>query len=337
MATKTKEASVIVNSGTSLSRRGIMAAGLTIAATAPARAQGAEWPSRPVRLIVPWPPGGSADSVDRVLFAVTSQRTRQQFVVDNRTGATGMIGSGYVATQPADGYTVLYGTTPLSTSVLFPQITFDPARDLIPVFQTITVPQLLLMHPDVPAKSVAEVIADAKARPGAQNWASAGSGGVQHLALELFSRRAGIQVNHIPYRGGGPATNDLLAGQVQYYWGNADTAISFVQEGRLKALCHTGATQLASLPHLPPLSDTLPGFETYEWKGLLVPAATPPAIVTRLNAMMNETLATPAVAQRLRGLDLQARANTPEQFGDFFRSQSARWNAFIQEAGIRLE
>ncbi|MBS7811792.1 Bug family tripartite tricarboxylate transporter substrate binding protein [Roseococcus pinisoli] len=320
------------------SRRGVLAAGMALASAGivPA-AQAAEWPSRPVRVIVPWPPGGTADSVARLLFAETSQRTGQQFVIDNRAGATGMIGSGHVATQPADGYTVLYGTTPLSTSVLFPQITFDPARDLVPVFQAITVPQLLLMNPAVRANSVAEVIADAKARPGAQNWASAGSGGVQHLALELFSRRAGIQVNHIPYRGGGPATNDLVAGQVQYYWGNADTAIAFVQEGRLKALCHTGATQLASLPHLPPLSDTLPGFETYEWNGLFVPAGTPPAIVRRLNAMMNETLATPAVAERLRGLDLQARANTPEQFADFFRSQSARWNGFIQEAGIRLE
>jgi len=321
----------------SVSRRGALAAGLSLAATAHVRAQGADWPSRPVRVIVPWPPGGTADSVARVLFAETSQRTRQQFVVDNRAGATGMIGSGFVATQPADGYTVLYGTTPLSTSVLFPQMTFDPAKDLVPVFQAITVPQLLLMHPSVPARSVAEVIADAKARPGLQNWASAGSGGVQHLALELFSRRAGIQVNHVPYRGGGPATNDLLAGQVQYYWGNADTAISFVKEGRLKALCHTGATRLASLPDLPALSDTLPGFETYEWNGLFVPAGTPAAIVTRLNAMMNETLATPAVAERLRSLDLQARQNTPEQFADFFRGQSSRWNSFIQEAGIKLE
>ena len=319
-----------------LTRRGALAAGLSLAAVG-AKAQGAEWPARPVRVIVPWPPGGTADSVARVLFAETSQRVRQQFVVDNRAGATGMIGSGFVATQPADGYTVLYGTTPLSTSVLFPQMTFDPARDLVPVFQAITVPQLLLMHPSVPARSVADVIADAKARPGQQNWASAGSGGVQHLALELFARRAGIQVNHVPYRGGGPATNDLVAGQVQYYWGNADTAISFVKEGRLKALCHTGATQLASLPHLPPLSDTLPGFETYEWNGLFLPAGTPPPIVTRLNAMMNETLATPAVAERLRSLDLQARTNTPEQFGDFFRAQSSRWNSFIQEAGIKLE
>jgi tripartite-type tricarboxylate transporter receptor subunit TctC len=321
----------------SLSRRKAILSTLTATSATRAAAQEAAWPSRPVRVIVPWPPGGTADSVARLLFAETSQRTRQQFVVDNRAGATGMIGSGYAASQPADGYTILYGTTPLSTSVLFPQLAFDPVRDLIPVFQAITVPQLLLTHPSVQAKSVADVIADAKARPGTQNWASAGSGGVQHLALELFSRRAGIQVNHIPYRGGGPATNDLLAGQVQYYWGNADTAISFVKEGRLKALCHTGATQLASLPDLPPLSNTLPGFETYEWNGLFLPAGTPRAIVARLNAMLNETLTVPTVAERLRSLDLQARTNTPEQFAAFFRDQSTRWNGFIKEAGIRLE
>jgi tripartite-type tricarboxylate transporter receptor subunit TctC len=185
-----------------------------------------------------------------------------------------MIGSAFVASAAPDGYTVLYGTTPLSTAVLFPQLAFDPARDLIPVFQAATVPQLLLTHPSVAARSVAELIAEAKANPGRSNWASAGSGGVQHLALELFARRAGIEVNHVPYRGGGPATNDLLAGQVKHYFGNADTAIAFVKSGRLRALCHTGKDRLAALPDLPPLSDTLPGFETYEWNGVFVPAGT---------------------------------------------------------------
>ncbi|MDB5414043.1 MAG: Tripartite-type tricarboxylate transporter, receptor component TctC [Rubritepida sp.] len=312
-------------------------AGLAGVSTSQASAQEADWPTRPVRVIVGWPPGGTADSVARMLFSETSQRTRQQFVIENRTGATGMIGSGFVASAPADGYTILYGTTPLSTAVLFPQMTFDPARDLVPVFRAITVPQLLLAHPAVASNTVGEVIADAKARPGLQNWASAGSGGVQHLALELFARRAGIQVNHVPYRGGGPATNDLLAGQVQYYFGNADTAISFVTSGRLKALCHTGGSRLASLPDVPPLSDVLPGFETYEWNGLFVPTGTAWAIVIKLNQMLNETLAAPALSGRLAGLDLQAQANTPEQFADFFREQSTRWNSFIQEAGIRLE
>lgn len=320
-------------------RRGILAAaaGLAAAATADASADEVGWPTRPVRVVVGWPPGGTADSVARVLFTEASQRAGQQFVIDNRTGATGMIGSGYVASAAPDGYTILYGTTPLSTAVLFPQLTFDPARDLVPVFQSITVPQLLLTHPSVAARSVAEVIADAKAHPGTQNWASAGSGGVQHLALELFARRAGIQVNHVPYRGGGPATNDLLAGQVKYYFGNADTAIAYVRSGRLRALCHTGTGRLASLPDLPPLSATLPGFETYEWNGVFVPAGTPQPIVAKLNRLLNETIAVPAVAERLRSLDLQAQANTPEQFAQFFREQSSRWNSFIREANIRLE
>ena len=320
-------------------RRGILAAaaGLAAAAAAGASADEVGWPTRPVRVVVGWPPGGTADSVARVLFTEASQRAGQQFVIDNRTGATGMIGSGYVASAAPDGYTILYGTTPLSTAVLFPQLTFDPARDLVPVFQSITVPQLLLTHPSVAARSVAEVIADAKAHPGTQNWASAGSGGVQHLALELFARRAGIQVNHVPYRGGGPATNDLLAGQVKYYFGNADTAIAYVRSGRLRALCHTGTGKLASLPDLPPLSATLPGFETYEWNGVFVPAGTPQPIVAKLNRLLNETIAVPAVAERLRSLDLQAQANTPEQFAQFFREQSSRWNSFIREANIRLE
>jgi tripartite-type tricarboxylate transporter receptor subunit TctC len=321
-----------------LPRRNLLAAAMgLVAAPATALAQDAEWPARPVRVVVGWPPGGTADTVARVLFNETSQRTRQQFVVDNRTGATGMIGSGFVAAAAPDGYTVLYGTTPLSTAILFPQLSFDPVRDLVPVFQSITVPQLLLTHPSVTARSVAELIAEAKANPGRMNWASAGSGGVQHLALELFARRAGIEVNHVPYRGGGPATNDLLAGQVKYYFGNADTAIAFVNSGRLRALCHTGKDRLAALPDLPPLFDTLPGFETYEWNGVFVPAGTPRPIVEKLNRSLNETIATPAVAERLRSTDLQAKANTPEEFARFFQEQSSRWHAFIREANIRLE
>jgi tripartite-type tricarboxylate transporter receptor subunit TctC len=322
-----------------LSRRNVLAAaaGLVAASTTATSAQDADWPTRPVRVVVGWPPGGTADTVARVLFTETSQRIQQQFVVDNRTGATGMIGSAFVASAAPDGYTVLYGTTPLSTAVLFPQLAFDPARDLIPVFQAAIVPQLLLTHPSVAARSVAELIAEAKANPGRSNWASAGSGGVQHLALELFARRAGIEVNHVPYRGGGPATNDLLAGQVKHYFGNADTAIAFVKSGRLRALCHTGKDRLAALPNLPPLSDTLPGFETYEWNGVFVPAGTSRPIVEKLNRLLNETIATPAVAERLKSADLQAQANTPEQFARFFQEQSSRWQAFIREANIRLE
>jgi tripartite-type tricarboxylate transporter receptor subunit TctC len=327
-----------VPSAKAASRRDVLAlaAGLVTSGTA-ARAQDADWPARPVRVVVGWPPGGTADTVARVLFTEASQRIGQQFVIDNRTGATGMIGSGFVAAAAPDGHTVLYGTTPLSTAVLFPQLPFDPARDLVPVFRAITVPQLLLTHPSVAAGSVAELIAEAKANPGRLNWASAGNGGVQHLALELFARRAGIEINHVPYRGGGPATNDLLAGQVKYYFGNADTAIAFVRGGRLRALCHTGRDRLAALPDLPPLSDTLPGFETYEWNGVFVPAGTPRPVVERLNRILNETIAAPAVAERLRGADLQAEANTPEQFARFFREQSSRWHAFIREANIRLE
>ncbi len=326
------------NTAGGLSRRTLLAAGAIAAVHAPqVRAQGADWPTRSVRVVVPWPPGGTADSVARVLFTEASRRAGQQFVIENRGGATGMIGSGSVAAAAPDGTTILYGTTPLSTAVLFPQLTFDPKRDLVPVWQSITVPQLMLAHPSVQARNVAEVIADAKARPGTQNWASAGSGGVQHLSLELFSRRAGIEVNHVPYRGGGPATNDLLAGQVSFYMGNADTAIPLVTSGRLKALCHTGQERLAALPDVPALSDTLPGFETYEWNGIFVPTGTPPAVIARLNGLLNDTLATPAVADRLRTLELQARQNTPEQFATFFGEQTSRWTAFIREANIRLE
>ena len=322
-----------------LSRRGLLAgaAGLAALPAGAASAQTADWPKRVVRVIVGWPPGGTADLVARLLFAEVSKRLGQQFVIENRTGATGMIGAGAVAAAAPDGYTVLYGSTPLATSILFPQMAFDPQKDLLPVFRSIRVPQLMLLHPSVTAGSVPELIAQLKARREPMEWASAGSGSVQHLALELFARQAGVRVNHIPYRGGAPATNDLIAGVVSGYLGNADTAIAFVKNGNVRALCHTGSGRLAALPDLPPLSDTLPGFETYEWNGVFLPARTPAPIVETLNRALNEAIDDRAVVEKLRSAELHAEHNSPGEFAAFFETQCTRWHAFIREANIRLD
>ncbi|MFC7611132.1 Bug family tripartite tricarboxylate transporter substrate binding protein [Teichococcus aestuarii] len=318
-------------------RAALLATPSLLLAARTAQAQAGEWPNRPVRVIVPWPPGGTADVVTRLLFAAAAEATGQPFVIENRAGATGTIGAAAAAQAAPDGYTVLYGSTGLSVeAALFKNLSYSAQRDFVPVFRSITVPQLLLVNPKVKATTPAELIALSKATPGAER----GLG--RHrldpaLALELFARESGAPVNHVPYRGGAPIYADLMSGQVDLYLGNVNGPIAFLKEGTLRALAHTGRGRLASLPDLPPLSDTLPGFETYEWNGVFVPKGTPEPIVTRLNALLNAAQAKPDIAAKLRAQELQTEPNTPQQFAEFFQAQSRRWQGFVKEAGITLE
>jgi tripartite-type tricarboxylate transporter receptor subunit TctC len=195
----------------------------------------------------------------------------------------------------------------------------------------------LLVHPSSSARDVTGLVALAKATRGGLDAGSAGNGSLQHLVLELFARTAGVPVNHVPYRGGAPALNDLVAGQLQLYFGNVNVSAPFVRDGALRALAHTGSGRLAALPDVPPLSDTLPGFETYEWNGVFLRSGTPQPIVARLNEALNAALAEPEVAGRLRAADLQASPNTPEQFAALFREQSEKWQRFVREADIKLD
>lgn len=311
--------------------------GLLLAARA-ARAQAGDWPNRPVRVIVPWPPGGTADVVARLLFNAVAEAVGQPFVIENRAGATGTIGAAAFAQAAPDGYTVLYGSTGLSVeAALFKTLSYSAQRDFMPVYRSITVPQLVLVNPKVKATTPAGLIALCKATPGGLNGASAGIGSIQHLALELFAKQSGAPVNHVPYRGGAPIYTDLMSGQVDLYFGNVNGPVAFLKEGTLRALAHTGRGRLASLPDVPPLSDTLPGFETYEWNGVFLPKNTPDAIAGRLNALLNAAQARPDIASKLQAQELQTEPNTPEQFAAFFQAQSQRWQSFVKDAGIRLE
>jgi tripartite-type tricarboxylate transporter receptor subunit TctC len=302
-----------------------------------ARAQDSTWPERPVRVILPWPPGGTADIVGRLFFNALSQGTGKPFVIENRTGATGTIGAAAFAQSAPDGYTVMHGSTGLSVEgALFSNLPYSAQRDFIPVFRTITVPQFVLVPASMPVRTVAELVAYAKEKRGI-NGASAGIGSIQHLSMELFARQSGAPINHVPYRGGAPIYTDLMTGTVDLYFGNANAPVGFVKEGKLRVLAHTGKGRLTSLPDVPPLSDVLPGFETYEWNGVFLPKGTPPALVTRLNALLNKALDRVDVAEKLRSQDLQAEHNTPEEFAAFFGAQSQRWQGFVREAGIRLE
>ncbi|WP_421993750.1 Bug family tripartite tricarboxylate transporter substrate binding protein [Roseococcus sp.] len=318
-------------------RRALLAGAAATLAT-PALGQ-APWPNRPVRMIVPWPAGGAADLTGRIYANALSQKTGQPFVVENRGGATGTIGEQAMIQAPADGYTIMNESTPISiTPALMRDLPFSPLREFQPVFQTMSVPQLLLLNPAVPARTVPELIELLRRSGGNVAAGSSGIGSMQHLVLELFLRGARVTANHIPYRGGGPALSDLLAGSIQMYFGNVNSAVEQVRSGSLRALAHTAGTpRINAFPDLPALSETLPGFETAEWNGIFVRVGTPAEIVSRLSALLNEIVVEPAVQQTLRNGDLTAGPNTPEQFSAFFRAQTEKWQKFITEAGIRLE
>ena len=303
-----------------------------------AKAQGGDaWPNRPVRVVVPWPPGGGADTTARMIFPKLAQKLGQPFVIENRPGASGSIGAAEVARATPDGYTLLHDATPLAINPFLIRVSFDALADLKAVFLPMQVPMLLVMNPNQPPKSLAEVIALAKARPGSLDWASSGNGSAQHLALELFTRAAGITVNHVPYRGGGPALTDVVAGQVGYFFSNSNVSLPFVQGGRVRAVAHTGRGRIAAFPDLPAIGDTLAGYEAYEWNCVLAPARTPTAIIEKLNQALNEVAQDPEVAARYTQLGMVVQPNSAAQAEAFLRSETEKFGRVIREANIKLE
>jgi tripartite-type tricarboxylate transporter receptor subunit TctC len=297
----------------------------------------ADYPNRPVRVIVPYPPGGGADTVSRILFLKLGEAYGQQFVIDNRGGAGGTIGAAAAAKADRDGYTILYDATAFSVNPsLYPRLPYDTVKDFEPVFLASLVPNILVVHPSVEAKTVSDVVALAKAASGGLDWASSGNGTVQHLSLELFKQRTGVTLNHIPYRGGGPALNDLIGGQVKFFFANGAAVIGHVQGGKLKAIAHTGRGRLGTLPDLPAVAETFPGFEAYEWNGVFALTGTPPAIVQKLNAGLNATLRQPDVIARLQSLNVEFKENTPGEFRTFVAAEMEKWGRVVREANIKL-
>src|SRR5215470_3115094 len=295
------------------------------------------YPARPVKVVIPYPPAGGADTVGRLLFQKLGEMWGAQFVIDNRGGAGGTIAAAAVAKAEHDGYTLMFDATAHSVNPsLYPNLPYDTVKDFQPIFLAALITNLLVANKSVEAQSVADVIALAKATPGGLDWASSGNGTVQHLALEMFKHRAGINLNHIPYRGGGPALNDLIAGQVKFYFSNAAASIGHVQSGTIKCIAHTGKGRLAALPDLPAVAETLPGFEAYEWQGLFAPAGIPAQIVDKLDAGMNAVLRQPDIVERLRQLNVESRENTPEEFRAFVAAEIEKWRGVVHEANIRL-
>jgi tripartite-type tricarboxylate transporter receptor subunit TctC len=321
-----------------LTRRHLMAASAAslAAGVMPARAQ-SDWPNRPVKVIVTYPPGGGADTTARILFQKLSEIWGKSFVIDNRGGAGGTIGAAIAAKADSDGYTIMHDATAYSVNpALYPKLSFDYAKDFEPVFLASLVPNLLVVTPSVEAKTVADIIDLAKKMPGGLDFASSGNGTAQHLCLELLRFMAKVPINHIPYRGGALALNDVISGQVKYFFSNGSSSVGLVHGGQVKAIAHTGRGRLGTLPNLPAVQDTIPGFEAYEWNGVFVPAGTSPEIVKKLNAGLNEVLRQPDIVARFKSLNIDFKENTPDEFRSFVATETEKWGKVVREAGIKL-
>ena len=307
-------------------------------ASVPAAA-GAAYPNRPVKVVVPYPPGGPTDIVARIVFQQVSESTGQPFIIDNRAGAGGNIGAEAVARAPADGYTLLVATTAHAINMsLFKQLNYDVVRDFAPVSLLTQGPLVLVAHPGFAPNSVAELITLAKAKPGVLNFASSGNGQSTHLSGELFNTMAGIKLAHVPYKGSAPALTDLISGQVPLMFDTMLSAMPFVKAGKLKALAVTSAQRSPAAPEVPTVAESgLPGYEVFAWNGLVAPAGTPPALIARLNDELRKAMQLPQVREKFSLQGFSASWNSPEQFRAFVAAEVAKWNRTVKASGATLD
>ena len=310
---------------------------MIIAGGQPALAQ--PFPSKPVRIIVAFPPGGGVDIVARTMSPRLSEFLGQQVVIDNRAGAAGIVGTDLAAKSPADGYTIFIGTLGnLSVNpLLYAKLPFDVGRDFAPLTLVVSVTFMLYAHPSFPVKTVRDLIALAKARPGQINYASSGVGGAPHLGAELFNSMAGVKMIHIAYKGSGPSFTDLLGGQVPITFDSMVQGLPYVKGGRLRAVATLGPKRSPVLPDVPTVGETLPGYEVVNWFGMVVPAATPRDIVTRLHTEVVKVLRLPEIRERLIAQGAEPAGNSPEEFGAFMKAETAKWTRVIKETNIRAD
>lgn len=300
----------------------------------------APYPAKPIRMVVTFPPGGPTDVIVRIIGQRVNEAHGVPVIADNRGGAGGIVGTEIVARAAPDGYTFLVGTAGGMTinPNLHATLTYEPFRDFAPVGMLVLNPQLLVAHPALPAKTVKELVALAHARPGQLNFASAGAGTATHLGLELLKLTTGIEVVHVPYKGGAPATTDLIAGQVQLLWISIPSVLPHVQAGRLRALAVSTAKRSASAPEVPTVAESgYEGFEYSNWNALFAPAKTPQAIVKKMNDMIVKTLREPDVARRLSAQGADPAPGTAEELARYMRADDARWKKVIRAAGLRPE
>jgi len=315
----------------------VLAAAASVAAPVPAGAQA--FPSRPIRLVVPYAPGGGADTVARLLAPKLQDAFGQTVAIDNKPGAGGVIGDDTVAKAPPDGHTLLLGAFAHAVNPsLLPRMPFRTPDDFAPISLLVVVPDLLVVTPSLPAQSVAELIALAKAQPGKLSYGSSGNGTAQHLAAELFKARTGADIQHVPYKGGGPALVDVAAGHVQMLFGNMSSALPQAQAGRVRAMAVTSPKRSPAAPDVPTIAESgVPGYDMYEWNALLAPAGTPAAVIQRLQQEAAKALQLPDVAARLATLGAEPVGSTPEAFASFLRTELAKWADIVKTADIKAE
>ena len=318
-------------------RSGVLILGILAAAAGlPGYAQ--PYPSKPVRLVNAFAPGGASDVVARSFANKLTDYLGRQVTVENRVGAGGNVASEYVARSPADGYTLLMGTLFLATNQsLYSKLTWDAQRDFAPISMVTASPLILCVHPTLPVRSTKELIALAKKRPGELNFPSAGNGTSMHLSGELFNMMAGIKTQHVPYKGSGPGVIDLVSGQVQFMLNPMPEPMAFIKDGRLRALATSTAKRISALPDLPPVAEAVPGYETITWQGFLAPTGTPKDIVDRLHAEFIKALKDPEFAARMRGMGLEIYGTTPAEFSQFIRDENVKWTKVIKATGARVD
>ncbi|KLK93022.1 ABC transporter substrate-binding protein [Microvirga vignae] len=330
---------VIVNKATR--RQALLISGALLASTAlglgPSTAQ--TFPTRPITMVVPFAAGGSTDVVARIIAQKMSEGLGQQVIIENVAGAGGSTGAARVAKAEPDGYTILMGT--VATHALNPLMLkrkpYDAMTDFTPVSLLVLVPNVLVVHPSLPAKTVPELIALLKADPSKHNYASSGVGTPLHLSGELFKSMAKVSMQHIAYRGSGPALNDVVAGQVPIMFDNLPSASEFIRAGTLRGIAVTTKERAPSFPDMPTIAESLPGYETYTWNALFAPPKTPKEMVDRLNAEAREAVADPAVQERLKTFSATVVGSTPEALAEHVKTEIAKWTPVVKEAGVQID
>ena len=298
----------------------------------------ATYPDKPIRLVVPYTPGGGADTNSRMLAQPMSTILGQPIVIENRPGASGVVGAMAVLQAPTDGYTVFYDTFPYAVNAVMRDLPFDPVKDMIPVSQAINMPLILVIPASSPFKTLKDLVDFAKANPNKLDYGSYGAGGAAHLAAELLQRDASIKWTHVPYKGGAQAIADVLAGRLAGYFSNPITALQHLKSGKLRALATTGATRMEALPDVATFEELgYPGFRVVEWNGFFVAKGTPTNVIDRLAKTVNQATKDPAVKARMESMGIEPVGNTPEQFTTFLQGEIKQWRALVQSNNIRAD
>ena len=316
----------------------LLAGALAFGFGSPALAQ-ADWPTKPVKIVVPFAAGGTTDLTARIVAEQLGQTYKQTFIVENKAGAGGNLGATEVAKAAPDGYTFLMGTpgTQSINQFLYPKMPYDTAKDLVPVSFVVRVPNVLMINPQLPAKDLKQLIALLKAQPGKLSYGTPGNGSTGHLSTELFKTQAGVFVTHIPYRGSGPMLQDLMAGQVQMSIDNMPSALPLIQSGKLVALAVTSPQPVPQLPGVPTVASVLPGYSAEAWFVLVAPAGTPQPIIDKLSAEVDRILKKPEVIERFVKLGATPVGGTPKQLGDFIATETLKWQKVVKDSGAKVD